>query len=355
MPQVHSRATRIAAALIATAAHCLTCTVAQPVIPVAASFRVKVQDRGHNVQGLGLVLTPQDDQTKHTSLLTDKDGIVSFRDLPPGFYNLVADHDDFWSKAGVGLFVSVDGPSDVTVPLSWPSIRSLTVRSLRGMLYAPIDPGGPNPPPAPNVPLELIDALSGRSISTTQTTSIGDFLFDDPKPALYFIKLGSSRAPELSGMIAVDLSPGAQTDHLDLASYMTSCGMMYADMSQCPRSELRLQYLRGRVADIPGTSIRGADLLSKRLPSADGYPIANAEILLYDSDGRLVERTSTDDDGQFGTPHTTSGTYRLVVKRDGFSTLRTTVHLTPFTDPSPHGQVQIELGAAGSCSAAYAR
>ncbi|HET9321906.1 MAG TPA: hypothetical protein VFO27_19085, partial [Bryobacteraceae bacterium] len=67
---------------------------------------------------------------------TDKNGVALFRGVRPGSYHLSPDH-DAGIPDGVDLEVKLDGPTDVTVPLKWPSIAPVLVRSLKGRMRGP--------------------------------------------------------------------------------------------------------------------------------------------------------------------------------------------------------------------------
>jgi Carboxypeptidase regulatory-like domain len=181
----------------------------------------------------------------------------------------------------------------------------------------------------------LLDGLSGKLLKSTQTTYAGEFNFDDVGPGLYFVVLIAPMVQELSGTIVVHVDSNAPADHLEIALNHTPCGLAYSDLRQCSRGELRLSQLRGRVADTSGAAI------------------GNADVDLFDSNGQIVGQSHSDDMGRFALTRSLPGTYKLVVGSNGFAVSRTTVHLVSSDDASAHAQVKIELGLAGSCSAAY--
>jgi hypothetical protein len=132
--------------------------------------------------------------------------------------------------------------------------------------------------------------------------------------------------------VAVD--QGAPTDHLDVDLGWTSCGLWYADRSECPQSDVRIEQLSGQVLDAGDAAIPGA------------------KILLFDPAGTLVERLQSESAGKFTSAHSLAGTYQLVVSSAGFTPLRRTLRAEPTGNPSRLSALTVQLGVSGSCSAA---
>ncbi|HET9320182.1 MAG TPA: carboxypeptidase-like regulatory domain-containing protein, partial [Bryobacteraceae bacterium] len=138
----------------------------------------------------------------------------------------------------------------------------------------------------------------------------------------------------ITGLVAVAVDHGAAADHLDVDLGWTSCGLWYADRSQCPQSDLQVEQLSGQVLD------------------ASGAAIPDAKILLFDPGETLVERLQSDNAGKFTSPHSLVGTYQLVVSSAGFTPLRRTLHAEPTGNPTRTSALTVQLGVFGSCSAA---
>ncbi len=175
---------------------------------------------------------------------------------------------------------------------------------------------------------ELLDSTAGRRLKSLLTID-GDFDFESAAPGLYFLSLTSG----LRGLVPVVVDSGAPTDHLDVDVGSTSCGMWYADQSKCPHSDVLIDQLSGQVLDASEASI------------------ANAQILLFDLAGALVERLQSNREGKFTSTHRLAGTYQLVVSTPGFTPLRRTIHAE---SPNPTQALTVQLGLMGSCSAANA-
>ncbi len=117
---------------------------------------------------------------------------------------------------------------------------------------------------------------------------------------------------------------------IDLGS--TSCGLWYADQTACRHNDLRMGQLAGQVLD------------------SAGAPIPKANIVLFDSDGTVVEHLESDRDGKFASPHPLKGTYPLLVRAPGFTPLHGTVHAEPGSDVTRRAALTVHLGIGGSCS-----
>jgi hypothetical protein len=321
--------------MIAITARCGACSVFYRAATVGASFRVRVEDDGRPVKSLRVVIGSDQGGGNRAVADTDKDGLALFRSVRPGSYHLSADHD-----AGVGdgadLDVKPDGPTDVTVPLRWPNMGSVFVRSLKGTIRGPDYLPGQS---QPRLSLDLLEASSGRKLKSLRTTESGEFNFGSAAQGLYFLSLKPSGltdwgGEQITGLVAVAVDQGSPTDHLDVDLAWSSCGLAYVDRSKCPKGDLQIEQLSGQVLD------------------ASGAVIADAKILLFDTAGTLVERLSSDGMGKFTSPHTLVGTYQLVVSTAGFTPLRTTVHAEPTGDSARLSPLTVQLGVGGSCSSA---
>jgi hypothetical protein len=312
--------------MVAIIAHCWACTFFYTSVLVGPNFRVRVEDRGRPVEGLRLEIAGN-------QAVTDKNGFAFFRGVPPGSYVVSADL-DAGVAAGAALNVKLDGPTDVVVPMKWPNIAPALVRSLKGTICGPDYLPGPS---QPRFSLDLLEAISGRRLQSSQTTDRGEFNFESDAPGLYFLRLNPSglkggSSEQITGLIAVAVDHSAPTDHLDLDLGWTSCGLWYSDASKCPQGDLQIGELSGQVLD------------------ASGAAIADASILLFDPAGKLVERLKSDRAGTFTSNHLPAGTYQLVVSRVGFTPLRRTVHKEPTGDSKRLPPLTVELGVSGFCS-----
>jgi hypothetical protein len=292
---------------------------------------VKVEDRGRPVKGLRVAI-------KGYAVVTDEDGFAVFRSVGTGSYFLTANH-EVDSLNGAALQVSPDGPTGVTVPLKWPSITPVSVRSLKGTIRGPdFLPGQPQP----KLSLDLLDARSGRKLKSSQSNDRGEFDFETAAPGMYFINLNPSgligwSGEQISGQIVVDVDQGAPTDSLDLDLSWSSCGMSYADGGKCPKRDLQTEQLSGQVVDPSGAILPGAN------------------ILLSGADGARVEQLVSDREGKFASSRLLSGTYTLLVTRTGFMPYRGTVRAEPNGQPAHRSSFTVQLGGFGNCADANPR
>jgi hypothetical protein len=314
--------------MVAITVHCWACTYFYDPVIVGPNFVVSVEVRGRPVVGLRLDITGN-------HAVTDKNGYASFRGVAPGSYLVSAALDDGVAD-DVALDVKLDGPTDLVVPMKWPNIAPVVVRSLRGTIRGPdYLPGTPQP----RLSLDLLDAISGKLLKSLRTTDGGEFSFESDAPGIYFLRLNPSglrgwSGEEITGLIAVAVDHFPPTDHLEVALAWTSCGLEYSDPSLCPQDDLQIGEFSGRVLD------------------ARGAAIADASILLFDPAGKVVERLQSDGIGTFTSSHLLAGTYQLVVSRAGFTPLRRTVHKEPTGDSKRLPPLTVELGVVGSCSVA---
>lgn len=332
---------------------CMTVTPADQMVYFGPSLRVKVDDlRGRPVRGLSLEIQSNAGKSK---AVTDENGFVSFRNLSPGIYSLQAEQ-DVGSCLGKVLEVRSDAPSGITVPLTWPTVAPVTVRSLKGTLHIPnYVPGRAGP----ELPLKLLVAASGQEVASLHTNGVGDFDFGIAAPGIYFVNLEPSalkdpRGSPITGRIAVSVEPDATVDHTEIELGWTDCGLTYMDLTRCPPAELYVSQLRGRVIGPAGAVIvNGGDALRHRHVDIDpaGPAIPNAEIFLVHPGGDLVEQLSSDRSGEFASKQVPAGTYDLLVRAFGFATFRARASVAP--DAFPTGKLDIQLGYLKSCSTAH--
>jgi hypothetical protein len=321
--------------MIAVVARCGACTIVYPNIRVGPNFRVRVEDHGRPVKGLQMQISSYQGSGNRIVADTDKNGIAVFRGVRTGSYHLSADH-DLGIPDGAELEVTVEGPTEVTVPLKWPSAETVLVRFLKGTIRGPdYVPGQPQP----RLSIDLLDGRSGRRLKTLQTNDKGEFSIEGATPGLYFLSLKPSglwdgSGEQITGRIVIALDRHAPTDHLDLDLGWSSCGLYYADTSKCLQRDLQTEQLSGQVVD------------------ASSALIPRAKILLLDLDGTLIEQLQSDSEGKFVSSRHIAGTYQLVVSSAGFTPFRTTVHAQPTLEPTSRSPFTVRLGVFGSCSAA---
>jgi Carboxypeptidase regulatory-like domain len=299
-------------------------------ISVGPSFRVKVSGYDGPVKGLLLkVMAPNGPPL---SADTDTNGIAEFSNVPPGTRYLDADHDNGYGQV---LDVKPNGPSHVIVPMRWPSLVPIRVRSLSGTMHAP--DATPGQLEQPILPLELLEGTSGRILSSTSTTGRGEFDFGKLVPGLYFIRLKphSAFSYDVGGLISVALDPSApaRSDKLDLSLAWTSCGLMYTDLRQCPQPDIHVKKLEGHASD------------------SDERPVRGAEIILLDAAQRQVAHVDTDRDGNFSFPDPLEGTFELRID-GGFNPVHTSLHIEPTARGS---SLQIDVAEGLVCSGIWAR
>ncbi len=345
----------LALALCSLAPHCLACaclTPADQVVHVGPSFRIRVDDnRGRPVSKLSLEVESSAGKSKP---VTDVDGFVSFRDLSSGIYSLRAEQ-DVGSCLGKVLEVQSDASSGIAVPMTWPTVAPVTVRSLKGTLHIPnYVPGRAGP----ELSLRLLGGVSGHEMASVHTNGTGDFDFGVTAPGIYFLNLEPSalkdpRGNPITGRIAVSVEPRAESDHLELELGWTDCGLGYIDLTPCPPAELHIGQLRGRVIGPAGAVIvNGGDALRHNPVHIDpaGPAIPNAEILLVGPGGDLIEQLRSDRAGEFASKQVPAGSYDLLVRSFGFATFRARALVSP--DASVIARLDIQLGNMRSCSSA---
>lgn len=292
------------------------CTVVYPTVSVGPNFQVRVADRGRPVQGLQVALYGKSAKLRAVS---DKTGTVVFRNVPPGAYNLSADHDAGFSD-GAEIEVHRAESSEVTVPLRWPNHPSMVAASLKGSLHLPDSlPGQPQP----SISMELLEAISGRTLMSAKTDRDGAFDFPGVGRGLYFLSL-----KPVGGLMAMAVEPNAP-DLFDIDLGETSCGLQYINQRECPLTNLHLTQIGGHVFD------------------ESGGAFADAEVLLLDVGGRLVQQERTDRAGNFALSRPAGGMYQLFVRETGFTPLRGSITVAADGASSP---VAIQLGILGRCS-----
>jgi hypothetical protein len=310
----------------ATASVGSACSLAFSPISVGPNFKVKVSGYDGPVKGLRLNLTFPWDRVP--SAVTDGNGIASFHNVPPGTQYLGADPDN---GIGVQLEVKPNGPTNATVPMRWPSIEPIRVRSLSGTMRAP--DAVPGKLEQSVLSLELLDAVSGRILSSINTNGRGEFDFGAQAQGLYFIHLTPYSAfhQQVEGLItvAVDLGSPVRAERLDLNLNATSCGLMYTDQIQCPKLDLHVKKLEGHANDSMGRALR------------------RAEIVLLDATRSQVVHISTDPDGNFSFPGPLVGTFELRIDGGGFNPVHTPLHVEPTAGSS---SLEIEAAYGLSCS-----
>ena len=311
-------------AVVVIARRCGACSMTFPSVPVAPSFEVKVENQGHPVKGLKVNL--YDFQRSRTAAVveTDKDGFALFRGIQPGSYMPSPDHGA--GMSGVEVVVRPDGPANATVLLGWPGITTILVRSLKGTIRGPVYFPGRS---GPTLSLDLLEGTSGRTLKSLETTEGSEFAFDGSGPGLYFLRVNPS-----AGLIAVAVDSDAPTDHLDVDLGWTSCGLWYVDQSSCSQSSLHIERLSGQVLDFGGVAI------------------ADAGVFLFDRADELVDELRSDSSGKFASPQNWTGSFELVVTKDGFTPLRRTVEVEPTDASTGFSPLNLQLGFLGKCSSA---
>jgi hypothetical protein len=308
------------------------CSLAFSPISVGSSFKVKVSSYEGPVKGLLLNLSGP--QGPAQSAVTGGNGIAEFHNVPPGTLYLGADHNNGY---GLQLDVKWNGPANVVVPMRWPSIEPIHVRSLSGTMRAP--DAIPGQLEQSVLSLELLEGVSGRILSSINTTGRGEFDFGKLAPALYFIHLRPYSAfheQQVGGLIsvAVDPSAPARADKLDLSLSWTSCGLMYTDLLQCHQPDLHVKKLEGHASDSMGRGLR------------------RAEIVLLDPAQNQVAHVSTDPDGNFFFPGPLVGTFELRIEGGGFNPVHTALHIEPTAGSS---SIEIDAAYGMGCSSVWVK
>jgi len=307
-------------AFFSAAVPSLACTVVYQTVTVGQNFKVKVSGLSGSVAGLKVGL--YSGAIRKVEAVTNKEGIALFQSVQPGSYFLSTDHDTGMPD-GAAIEVKRAESSEITVPLRWPSVKPISVGSLKGVLRLPDWFPGQS---QSSVSLELLEGISGMELNNTNTDGNGAFAFPGVARGLYFlaVTLSGFRA----GLIAVSVEPGISTAGLDLDMGLTSCGLYYVDHSDCPQTNVHLDRLGGRVVDPTQAAI------------------SNAEILLFEPGGKLVEQVRSNSVGGFPSLRPADGTYQLSVRSAGFTPLRGTI---TFDSKGVNSPLEFQLGFGGLC------
>jgi len=209
-----------------------------------------------------------------------------------GFYNLNV------QSGNHTLIVNADGYSQYSAAVNAPESQNITVHvdmtplssySLQGTVAI-----AQGPLPNAQVSLSRVSALPGiQTVLTQSTNSNGVFLF----PSV------------LEGDYTVHVSRDGYSEFLNVYANLTITG------------DTVLQYpiiMREAFGSISGTVSNGT------------FMISNAQVTLLDSDGDVYGKPArTDGDGFYQFVDIPTGTYTLVVVRNGYETMQTLVVIAP--------------------------
>ena len=299
------------------------CVIVESPISVNRSFSVQVSGIDGPVMGLRLNLTGGGGAR---TTITNAAGIAYFHEIPPGKRYLKADTDDGYAQ----LLLDVQSnPASPVLKMQWPSRTPIRVRTLAGRMRGPAVAPGMLDWPA--LSLELVEGLSGRVLASATTTNRGEFDFGVRTPGIYFIRL---RNDWKWGEGLISVAAGAGTDRLDLNLQATSCGLIYSDLSMCPRPDLRVSKLEGRIAS-----------------DETGGPLRfGAEILLIDAANREAGHASAGPNGEFSMPGASAGAFELRIEGNGLAPMRTPIYIDPSIDPGAGGSFLEVDGAYFGCT-----
>ncbi|MBL8236836.1 MAG: carboxypeptidase regulatory-like domain-containing protein [Bryobacterales bacterium] len=328
-------AARFLGALFATITLGNACSIVYVPVPTGPSFQVRVEDRGRPVSGLRINLRGHNFSR---TTATGANGTARFQNIPPGAYQLGAEIDS-GTPDGAMITVTDSGPKNTTIPLPWSNRPPLSVQALNGILRWPTSQSAQG---LSILQVELLDARTGVSRGTTQTTGDGAFNLRTPPPGLYILRVTpTDLAPEggirIAGIVPVEVDQRAAIVNLDLDFGWTSCGVTYVASHTCPRPELSLTALSGQVLD------------------AAGAPIARATVRLRNSGRDVVEQLTSDEEGRFASAKQFDGNYELAVSATGFASLRQPVRAALPEDAARPQPLRIQLGIGGTCSYAAVR
>jgi hypothetical protein len=293
------------------------CFISYRTAQAGTTFRVRVTDRGRPVSTLRLVLNSSALSGKPGSesiySLTDKDGLATFSNVILGSFMLIPEY-DVGIADGVVVEVSANGPTNVTVPLRWPSRTPVSVESISGIVR------GPDYYPSQKqiqLSLSLLEGLSGRVIATTNTDEKGRFNFHaDTPPGVYFLRLNRSglrgwSGEEMEGMVAIEVTPAAKDRELDLDLGWSSCGLGAAQGQIHP--ELKVPKICGDIADRRGAVVSGAQI----------------RLLTRGDEPQILEQTKSGMKGNFALREQREGTYQLFIQSAGFQPLVLPIRVEP--------------------------
>src|ERR1700722_11019193 len=308
------------------------CSISVRPDSVGLSFGVKVSGYDGPVKGLLLNLTSP--QGRVRSAITNGNGIADFNNAPPGTQYLRADHDNGYAER-LQLDVKPNGPANIIVPMRWPAIEPIHVRSVSGTMRAP--DAVPSQLEQRILSLDLLEGISGEILSSVTTTSRGAFDFGKLSPSLYFIHLKPYSAffGRVEGLIgiAVDQAAPAHADKLDLNLTWSSCGLQYIDLFQCTQLDLHVTMLEGHAT------------------GSMGRPPHQVEILLLDATQNQVAHVSTDSKGNFSFPGSLAGTFELRIEGGGITPVHALLDINP---SAANSSLEIEAGY-GRCTSVRAK
>ena len=302
----------IVGAVLVGAVRALACTIVESPVPVGRDFRVEVQGWGLPVQGLRVEVTNLGGRWVAE---TGTDGSAGFYGFLPGRYELTVHRDGAMRSHAVIQVQDQSSKPTPVVPMHWPDKKPVRTRTLRGVLRGSR---------VKAFHVELRDGA--KVVETVQASDRGEFHFEAQlAPGLYSLRLAD-------GLIPVLVDPAAATERVDIAMVSTSCGLWWADQSECALAEFQTGRITGgEVLDVSGASIPGATIA----------------VL-----GR--EKLQADDRGRFGALELPAGEYQLEVSGTGFFPLRRRLRVV--SSPSAAAAaLRIELGFRGCGAVAAVR
>ena len=280
--------------------------------------------------GLVLSLKGRD----HASGVSGPDGIARFHRLSPGNYYLEV-RADLRTPTRALLQIRSDGPVNSTVPLSWPGIAPISIRSLKGAIHGPVfSPQGNQP----SAWVDLVVARTGEVLRNFRTAARGEFDLPNVPAGLYFLAIRSFE-PQISGgdgagAIAVEVDSAAPAARMDVDFSLTSCGLVVSTTRDCPTPSLSASRIAGRVTNLAGEGL------------------ARSRVTIMSQEATSLDQVETDSAGAFASDFDRPGMYILDVDLWNFTTLRATVTVEASANLSIFSPLVLRLGQFGTCGVA---
>ncbi|OQX23245.1 MAG: hypothetical protein BWK80_27000, partial [Desulfobacteraceae bacterium IS3] len=266
----------------------------------------EVQDAGEpGIPGVTVKLTGADGLSLTT--LTDADGLYRFRDLPPGNYTVSeTDPDSYVSTTDNAVPVTLTGTQGQTIAFG-DAAQSDFVGRITGTVFNDVNTDGirdDNEGTIGGTTLELLDS-SGAVFDITVSDAQGRYSFDDLPPGDYTV-----RETNISGFVsstpdevAVKIA-GPETEIADFGDYTAGT-------------------VRGTVFN---------DVNKDGVQNAGETGIPNVAVELLDSDGNVIDETTSNPDGSYTFGNVVPGDYTVRESDpDGFTS--TTPNSVPVTVP----------------------
>jgi len=204
------------------------------------NFSVKVTMNGTPVQGIRVLLTPEDERRRSYETEADDKGMARFDEIQPGRYTLRAVR--LGVEVSPGTINISDADSSEQIAVRWPLRSEYSVVTVAGRfqhwMLRKRDSGAGfavsviGPLAGAKLTLSRVD--SEKRMGSVLTDSDGNFDFRSIEPGLYLLrieeKLSSASAYPINDYLLVHVDPASARRDLRLQIDETSCGIVVRDI-----------------------------------------------------------------------------------------------------------------------------